>query len=217
MTSLRIYPNANRRICPQQARSHKGFIRTTCLIWLTTSLSRMRAISSASGRSSPRKPAIMACSIDAGSSRRVDRMPRLGCQQDQESQLGAAIAVAKGVNGIEVGDEVGSFCGKLLVSEATKMTIILQVAKRASKLIIDVFGIEEHTASRPRRACAPGPSIDVLENVPVNGSVMTDAPAPARHRLQNLRPVATASNLARAPCEVSSARDRRCPDNNTDR
>ena len=104
----------------------------------------------------------------------VEGVARTLGKQAEKRYLSAAVAFAKRMNGVDLGEIVRGPLGKALRGLVPKMTLSRQGTEKFAHLRVDVLRVTEHAvvlgdAYRPELS---GPVIHVLEEMPVNGPVM---------------------------------------------
>lgn len=106
-------------------------------------------------------------------------------QQGEKRQLGPPIAFPKGVDGVQVRQKMRPAGGKILARQALQLPIAPQFLKHPHHFRGDVLGIAEHAGalSNAHGPVFAGPGVDVLEQMPVQGTVMGRAQVAGRERL----------------------------------
>ena len=107
-------------------------------------------------------------------------------QHGKESQLCATIAIPKRVDGVQFGEKVGRAGGEFFRPAVAQCIHLAKLLEDASQFTGDMLGVAEHAAAfaDPYGPQSPCPAINILKDVPMDGQVVTDSPATARHRLQ---------------------------------
>jgi len=92
------------------------------------------------------------------------------CQQQEERQLRATIALAESMDRVEACQERRRLFGKFLRREVLQEIVLLQLREKLLCLALDVLRVTEHAAvlRNSDRAYFSRPVIDVLEQVSVN-------------------------------------------------
>jgi hypothetical protein len=106
-------------------------------------------------------------------------------QNDQERELSATIALTKGMNRVYFRKKVGSLTRESPGHEPSELFLVSQFRENSSHLAIDVLRIAERVAAFGNPHCAdfPSPWLHVLEQVPVDRTIMTVAEPAGRKRL----------------------------------
>ncbi|WP_433994158.1 hypothetical protein [Bradyrhizobium japonicum] len=101
---------------------------------------------------------------------KIDRVSSLIRQQEEERQLGTAIALAERMNDVEFGEEVGRLLSELLHLQPGQKFVFLQLPEQQVRLIFDAFRKSERVPAlgHANGSDLPGPVVDVLKQVPVN-------------------------------------------------
>lgn len=97
-------------------------------------------------------------------------------QHGEECHLSASIAFAKGMNGIELAEEMRAQRRKALRITTSQPVPIPQPGEEPAHLRWDVLGEAEHALplADPHRPIFPRPVTDVLKQVMVNGAIVGD-------------------------------------------
>lgn len=112
-------------------------------------------------------------------------MPRLRGDERNEGKLRSTISIAKGMNRVELGNEVSSSLGKGIGRAVTQESPISQPPEGGDHMPMDVLRVTERTwtFADPDGAIASGPTIDVLKKMTMELAVVTNAESTGRERL----------------------------------
>ena len=105
------------------------------------------AISAASGASSLVKLAIVAASMAPGFRRSSPSGWPAFAQQGQVGELRAAVAFAKRVDRVQLGEQVRGALRELRWRKATQEAVTRQPLEQRPHFVVDVLGITEHAAA----------------------------------------------------------------------
>lgn len=99
--------------------------------------------------------------------------------------MGAAVAFAERMDGVEFGQEVGNLRGKGVGMQFVQQVGVAQIAESFLELATDVFRLAEPVAAladadAPDLAC---PGIDVLEQMAMDGKIVVGVKISGRQRL----------------------------------
>jgi len=106
--------------------------------------------------------------------------------QQQKRKLGASIALAKGMNGIELGEKMRSLRRESVRGKTGKQGALLQVREQRLHGGIDIFRIAEPVAALgdPYSPILSCPIIDILEQISMDGAIMGRVEGADRQRLR---------------------------------
>lgn len=111
----------------------------------------------------------------------IERQAGMLGEERQEGELRAAVAFAEGVHGVDLGQQVRRMGREFGGSHADKVGCRRQLLEDAAKLVFDKLRIAEPVAPLPDPdgGNLTGPVIDVLEQVTMQGEVMSDVQSPS--------------------------------------
>lgn len=90
--------------------------------------------------------------------------PALG----KERALGATVALAKRMQLVQLGEQVGEPAQEILERETAQMVALREAIEHLGGVGLEILGTAEHPPAAERdRAQLPGPRVDILEQVPV--------------------------------------------------
>ena len=113
-------------------------------------------------------------------------MPGPRGEKRHERQLRPAVAVAKGVDGVELGQKVSSSLDEVVLVAGLEKIPGLQTGEEALELCTNILRVAEHAAafSDSNQAHTPGPAVDVLKKVIINRLEVADVQPTGRKGLR---------------------------------
>jgi hypothetical protein len=104
----------------------------------------------------------------------VEPMPGSLGQQDEVRKLRAPVALAKRVDGVQVGKEARGAMRERRGVQPVQMAGVFQTAEQFPHLRVDVLGVAEHAVALgyANGSNSAGPTVNVLKEMPMNGSVV---------------------------------------------